>query len=181
MDRNAFGQINLSTSDKVRVVVAWMRYICALPVPVLRDHETETHFIQHSDELVVARLRNTDDTWLQEHVARLFWTCVDMGLLEYRYPYPHKEQSYAPTRLGRIVGATPMLVAAGVLKSMLAFEAIAGPIKHFAKIRNMVALVTALVSWYSNPQIQAVTLGIISGAAAVLSTWLAYFLTRADE
>lgn len=147
---------------------------------MLRDQETELEFIAHSDEPLIVRLRGAD-AWLQEHVARLFWTCVDMGLLEYQYPYPHKVQSYSPTRLGRIIGASSPGLAVVVLRGMLAFEAIAGPIKHFAKIRNMVALVTAVVGWYYNPQIQAATLAIISGAMAIVSTWLAYYLTSEDE
>lgn len=180
MDRNAFKQIKLATSDKVRIMGAWMRHIRASRLPVLRDQDTELEFIAHSDEPLIARLRGADP-WLQEHVARLFWTCVDMGLLDYQYPYPHKVQSYAPTRLGRIIGASPPGLAVGVLRGMLAFEAIAGPIKHFAKIRNIVALVTAVVGWYYNPQIQAATLAIISGAMAIVSTWLAYYLTSDDE
>jgi len=180
VDRNAFKQIKLATSDKVRIMGAWMRHIRASRLPVLRDQDTELEFIAHSDDPLIAQLRGADP-WLQEHVARLFWTCVDMGLLDYQYPYPHKVQSYAPTRLGRIIGASPPGLAVGVLRGMLAFEAIAGPIKHFAKIRNIVALVTAVVGWYYNPQIQAATLAIISGAMAIVSTWLAYYLTSDDE
>lgn len=180
MDRNAFSQINLSTSYKLHIVVAWMRYIRNFQASVPRDDETVKCFIQHSDEPALIGLRGVDP-WLQEHAARLFWTCVDMGLLEYQYPYPHNGQSYSPTRLGRIVGAMPKLLAIGVLRSMLAFEAVTGPVKHFTTIRNTVALVTAAVSWYSNPQIQAAALAIISGTAAIVSTWLAYFLTSSED
>jgi hypothetical protein len=180
VDRNAFSQINLRTSKKLHIVVAWMRYIRDFQVPVPRDDQTVRSFIQQSCEPTIMRLRGPD-AWLQEHVARLFWTCIDMGLLEYQYPYPHNGQSYSPTRLGRILGAVPKSLAVGILRSILTFEAIAGPIKHFTTIRNVVALVTAVVSWYSNPQIQAVTLAVISGAAAIVSTWLAYFLTSSEH
>ncbi|MGO4479763.1 hypothetical protein AB4Z32_26340 [Massilia sp. 2TAF26] len=180
MDRNAFRQINLGTAEKVSIVVDWMRYVRTLGTPVPRDRETEASFILQSEEPIIMELRDADP-WLQEHVARLFWTCVDLGLLKYHYPYPHNGQSYTPTRLGRLVGAMPKLVAVVILRGMLAFEAIAGPVKSFKKIRNMVALTTALVSWFSNPQIQATTLAVISTVAAVLSTWVAEFLVTANE
>ncbi|MBA5689163.1 hypothetical protein [Rugamonas apoptosis] len=180
MDRSAFRQIKLSTRDKVHTVVAWMRFIQSEQLPVPRDAAFELRFIQETHEAVIVRLRDTD-TWLQEHVARLFWTCVDMGLLEYQYPYPHTGQSYSPTRLGRIVIALPRPLASGLVRTLLMFESLAGPIKNFSKIRNAAALLTALVGWYSNPQVQAITLAIVSAVVAIVSTWLAQFLTTVDD
>lgn len=71
MDRNAFSQINLSKSDKLHIVVAWMIYIREFQKPVPHDDETVSCFIQQSGEPALMRLRGVD-AWLQEHVARLF-------------------------------------------------------------------------------------------------------------
>lgn len=180
MDRNAFKQIELTNGDKVRIVVAWMRHIRTLPTPVARSTETDQQFIMQTSESAIVHLRDSD-TWLPEHVARLFWTCIDLGLLEYQYPYPHVGQSYAPTRLGRIVGVAPALLSRGIVRTMLAFEVIAGPIKHFTKVRNTVAAATALITLWSNPQVQATTLAAYTLVAAVISTWLAHFLTSGED
>lgn len=180
MDRNAFKQIQLSTDHKLRIVVAWMNYIRKEPKPVPRSAETDKEFIRQTEEPTIARLRDTD-TWLPEHVARLFWTCADMGLLEYQYPYPHNCQSYAPTRLGRLVGAAPAMLSRGLLRCILMFEMIAGPIKHFTKVRNTVGAATALITLWSNPQVQATTVAVYTLVAAVISTWVAHFLTSGDN
>jgi len=179
VDQNAFKQINLSTSDKVRIVVAWMEFICHMQSPVLRNKVTNSYFIAESNESVIIRLRSSD-IWIEEHVARLFWTCVELGLLKYQYPYPHEEQSYSPTRFGKFVGKIPPWLAYTILRSFLVFEMVTDPIKNFKKIRNTVVTLTAFIGWINDPQIQATTLLIISILAAIVSTWVANILTSVD-
>jgi hypothetical protein len=180
VDLNAYKQINLSAHQKADVIGAWMRFIVGTAAAVERDKSTVIDFVAQSNDVTVRQLAESDE-WIMEHVARLFWMCCELGLLEYQYSYPHIGQTYRPTRLGKIVAALPRGAVRVFIWIMSTAATVAGPVKHFARVRNTSAAVVALVTWYFKNDVTAAALAMYAVIAGVVSTWLAHFLSASDD
>lgn len=107
MELHYFRQINLPFKQKAAIVGALMRFIVAQRIDVPRSAEFDKRFIAESEDPPWLKNLGATDPWLPEHIARIFWICCELGFLKYQYPYPHKGQTYRPTRIGRWMTMVP--------------------------------------------------------------------------
>jgi hypothetical protein len=175
-----FRHINLSFRLKAEIIHALMRFIAAQPKAVPRDNEFNQRFIAESREPNHLREQAAADPWFMEHIARLFWVCCSLGLLQYQYPYPHKGQTYCPTRAGRLLARAPQALAIAFIAVAYAVAISADPVKHFTRVRNIVTVATGVLLWWRHNELSA-SIVAISVAAGVVSTWIASFFAGMNE
>jgi len=119
MDAYYFREINLPFGRKAALIAGLMRFIAGQLGTVPRNDDFFKRFISESRAPSWLREQSASDPWLLEHVGRLFWVCTELGLLKYQFPYPHKGQTYLPTRAGRIVARAPQNLVAGFWEPLM--------------------------------------------------------------
>jgi hypothetical protein len=174
VDSYYFRQINLPFRRKADIIHALMRFIAAQPSAVLRGGAFDEQFIAESSDPPCLRDQAAADPWLAEHINRLFWVCHELGLLQYQYPYPHRGQTYLPTRGGRMIARAPRWLAVGFNAVAYLVAIAADPIKHFKRVRNIVTVLTTALLWWHQRDLSAFVLAVSIGAG-IVSTWIVSF------
>jgi hypothetical protein len=180
MDAYYFQQIKLPFRRKTALIAALMRFIVAQPGAVPRNDAFFGRFISDARDLPSSEDETASDRWLVEHVARLFWICCTLGLLQYQYPYPHKGQTYLATRAGRLVARAPKLVVTAFIVVAYAAAIGAAPVKQFTRVRNIVAVLTGALLWWRQHELSALIVAA-SVAAGIVSTWIVSFFSGAGD
>ena len=181
MDASYFKQILLPMPVKAEIIRALLRFVIAQQTDVPRGKEFDDRFIRESPDSPWLKSQGLADPWLSEHVARLFWVCCSLNLLKYQYPYPHKGQTYRPTRGARYVAALPTWLVTILLSGIYLGAIAAGPVKQFKRVRNIVAALTAGILWWRRHDMSLVVILYVSIIAGTLSTWVASFLASAID
>jgi hypothetical protein len=179
MDVNHFRQITIPFLRKAELLHALVRFIVSLHADVLRGDGFNKQFVEQSPEPAWLKDAATVDPWLLEHINRVFWICCELGLLEYRYPYPQRGQLYRPTRMARLIARLPKLCAVIFVTIAFLLAVTANPIKRFARIRNVVTIMIGAVLWWRQQEMSAyiVTISIFAG---VISTWIVSFFSGSE-
>ncbi len=176
MDIHYFRQIELPFSRKAETAVALVKFAAMQPEPVPRAKPFYEQFIREATPLGLTNL-DTKEPWLEENVARLFWVCCELGLFRYQYPYPHRGQTYALTRAGRILANLPSWAGRIFVGLAYAVAVVSDPIKTFNRVRNVVTITTGVLLWWRSGQLSAFVI-TISISAGIISTWIASFFTH---
>ena len=171
MEAYYFRQINLPFSRKAALMHALLRFIAAQPGAVPRNAGFNKRFIE---EYLKAQF--DADPWLSENVDRLFWVCCQLSLLQYQYPYPHREQTYLPTRIGKFLARAPRLLTAAFVTFAYALALVADPVKKFNRVRNTVTVASTLLLWWHHHELSA-NIVAFSIAVGIISSWIASFFT----
>jgi hypothetical protein len=177
LDTDYFRQIKLPLRRKADLVRAIMRYIAGQPSAVPRGKEFDNRFIEESSEPWWLKEEALADPWLAEHVTRIYWVCFEIGLLKYQYPYPHKGQTYRPTRAGRWVARMPTWPVSVLIIVTYVGSIIANPVKRFNQVRNVAAVATAGLLWWRQHDLSPVIILYASLSAGIISAWVASFLS----
>ena len=180
MDSYYFRQIRLRFRHKAELIHALMRFIAAQPGAVPREAAFFEKFVAESSDPSCLKEQAAADPWFTEHVGRLFWVCCEVGLLKYQYPYPHRGQTYLPTRAGRIVARVPRSVATTFVAIAYIVAVAADPVKRFNRIRNIVTIVTGVLLWRRHHELSSLIIAV-SIAAGIVSTWIAGFFSGLDD
>jgi hypothetical protein len=176
LDIHHFRQIGLPFRRKAEILIAIVKFASLQPEPVPRGKSFFQQFIREAAPLNLLKLK-AGEPWLEENVARLFWTCCELGLFRYQYPYPHRGQTYALTRGGRVLARLPSWAGKVFVAIACAVARVSDPIKTFNRIRNVVTIATAVLLWWRKGELSAfvITISILAG---VVSTWIASFFTH---
>ena len=155
-----------------------MRYIVAQANAVPRGKEFDKRFIEESPEPRWLKELAHSDLWIVEHVTRIYWVSCETGLLKYQYPYPHKGQTYRPTRAGRWVAKMPRWLVTVLVVVTYIGSMITGPVKRFNQVRNAAAIATAGLLWWRQHDLSPVIILYASLLAGLVSAWVASFLSN---
>ena len=176
MDADYFRQIQLPFQRKAEIMHGLLRFILLQGADVPRGREFDQKFIDESSEPGWLKTEAENNPWLVENVGRIFWICCSLGLLKYQYPYPHRGQTYRPTRAARWFARTPEFLFAPFLGLVYAISVVAGPVAHFKRIRNAVGVATAGLLWWRQHDLWPVVILYVSIFAGAVSAWIAKFL-----
>lgn len=180
MNAYYFRHINLPFRRKAEIIHALMRFIVAQPSAVPRSAAFNEQFIAESSDPPCLRDQAAADSWLAEHIARLFWVCCELGFLQYQYPYPHRGQTFRPTRAGRMVARAPRWLVVGFIAVAFVVAITADPVKHFRRVRNIVTVLTGALLWWHKHELSALVLAV-SIAAGIVSTWIVSFFAGTGD
>ena len=180
VDSYYFRQIRLPFRRKAELIHALIRFIAAQPGAVPREDAFFRRFIAESSDPSCLKEQAASEPWLTEHVARLFWVCCELGLLKYQYPYPHRGQTYLPTRAGLIVARAPRSLATAFIAIAYIVAMTADPVRHFNRIRNIVAVLTGALLWWRHHELSPLIVAV-SIAAGIVGTWIASFFSGLSD
>lgn len=180
MESYYFRQIRLPFHCKVELIHLLMRFIASQTGAVPREEAFFKRFVAESTASLCLKELPAARPWLAEHVARLFWVCCELGLLKYQYPYPHKGQTYLPTRAGRIMAIAPRIFVTAFVGTAYIAAIIVGPVRYFNRVRNIVTVFTGLLLWWRHFELTPYII-LVSISAGIISTWIASFFSSLGD